>query len=430
MTTKQKIQFGFIAILFLCIGFSFPIDSEKQSIDLPISVLDSKFDLCLKNSSFEKSCKDTLDFLEQALEIRNIQSNLNIKTRYEIARKKLNGFSSKEEIITNAFNVWLSAIDHHARVVLAQSEESQSKDSYLSVKGIGIKVRMFKNRALVAYTLEGSSAEEIGLLPGDEILAVNGENLLKMSQPKKEFTLKKAKSPFMILAQRGNRIFQASASEKKFKLENVSFRLDRSGPIGVASIRVRTFAKDSSCESISKAVRSLESQGATRIELDLRDNPGGFVHEAQCAAGLFLGSGHLFAQLNKIELKGMDSVPSSPIGTLSGEKHVALFTDQEKITNLPVQIRINQNTASAAEMFAAALQDEGRAKIMGTRSFGKGSMQSAYHPWDDPELLLFKTTHIIDRPNGKTLQYSGVTPDIFTEKAEGSSFPREIDLTQ
>lgn len=130
-----------------------------------------------------------------------------------------------------------------------------------------------------------------------------------------------------------------------------------------------------------------------------------------------MGSGKLFAHLKKIKNTDLENIPSSAIGTLSQEQSVNLFTERDKVTDLPVQITINQKTASAAEMFAASLQDEQRATIIGTRSFGKGSMQSAFHPWDDPDLLLFKTTHLIERPSGKSLQFAGVTPECIHGKS-------------
>jgi carboxyl-terminal processing protease len=80
-------------------------------------------------------------------------------------------------------------------------------------------------------------------------------------------------------------------------------------------------------------------------------------------------------------------------------------------------------------MLTAALQDNGRAKIEGTRSFGKGSMQSVFHPWDDERLYLTRTTHRIFRPSGQPLNLVGITPDHVSARVEGENFPRERELT-
>ena len=80
-------------------------------------------------------------------------------------------------------------------------------------------------------------------------------------------------------------------------------------------------------------------------------------------------------------------------------------------------------------MLVAALQDAKRARIEGCRSFGKGSMQSVFHPWDDERLYLTRTTHLIYRPSGKPLNYVGVIPDLASSTTEGEKFPREKELT-
>jgi carboxyl-terminal processing protease len=116
-------------------------------------------------------------------------------------------------------------------------------------------------------------------------------------------------------------------------------------------------------------------------------------------------------------------------GTLGDESETVLTTEKTRLTTLPLTVTINQNTASAAEMLTAALQDARRARIVGSRSFGKGSMQSVFHPWDDEKLYLTRTTHSIYSPSGKPIQFRGISPDVVTAKVEGENFPRERELT-
>lgn len=429
---KRKFQIGFVGAVFFTLGFSLPSESEnKAGIQLPFSVLESRIDLCKSKPTFHRGCKAALSFLENKLPISErakLHRDRGFRERFVELHQILHSQSGDTDWVTGALNAWLAALDPHAKIVASDVEESQAKNSHFDVKGIGVRVRVYQDRVLVAYAVEGSAAEQSGVLAGDELVEVNSVNLRALDKGDKESALKRARSPYSLKVLRGGRKIELQANERKFQLENISaqLRTDAEGKTGV--LRIRSFAKDSACGEIYQAVKSLESRGAVRLEIDLRDNGGGYVREAQCAAGLFLGAGKMFAHLQKIN-GADDLVPVMPLSR-SKNRDVTLFTDQDQATELPVLIHINQNTASAAEMFAAALQDEKRAKVIGARSFGKGSMQSAFHPWNDPDLLLFKTTHIISRPSGKVLQYAGVTPDVLTEKAEGSLFPREIDLTR
>src|SRR5690606_18707769 len=131
------------------------------------------------------------------------------------------------------------------------------------------------------------------LRSGDEILEVNGTKLDQLTRVMRERLLKEAKAPFHLKVRRGSGVLALFAREKRITLPNVEWHA-RKNAEGV--IRIRSFAKESTCTDIRNAVEKLSERGVERIELDLRDNPGGLVREAQCAAGLFLGAGRLFAR--------------------------------------------------------------------------------------------------------------------------------------
>lgn len=98
------------------------------------------------------------------------------------------------------------------------------------------------------------------------------------------------------------------------------------------------------------------------------------------------------------------------MGFYQGE--FSLNTRGRELTNLPLAILVNENTASAAEIFVGAMQDYRRARVVGGQTFGKGSMQTAFQAWDNAKLYLFRSTHLIVRPSGLALQRLGITPDI------------------
>lgn len=427
---QRGLQLGFLALLFFSLTLSFPKlpgEPEWKGIQLSASLLESRLESCDKSAAHRKGCNEAIRYLQGQLRSADKKSDQSYASLLALLKRQKR---PQSEWVAGALNAWLSAFDPHAQITPAEQSDRQSADNHIQVKGLGVKLRIYRERALVAYVLEGSGAERSGLRSGDEILSLNGVKTRQLSRQEKENLFRAAKAPFRLELRRGAETIALEAEERRLSLPNVEWRV-RLSENGVREgvVRVRSFNKDSACAEIKSALASLESREIERVELDLRDNPGGLVREAQCAAGLFLGPGKLFARMEKSA--AADLLPASPAGySRAEEKEFNLFTDQDRVTDKPLLVRINQNTASAAEMLAAALQDDKRARLAGARSFGKGSMQSVFHPWDDERLYLTRTTHRILRPSGKGLDLSGVTPDIITERAEGADFPREADLTR
>jgi carboxyl-terminal processing protease len=354
---------------------------------------------------------------------------LDFTARFRNVKQLLvNSGRSEGSWVSGALNAWIANLDLHARLLPAREKMESIADDRIQVQGAGAKLRFLEGKVLVGYVVEGSGAEAAGLLTGDEIIGVNERDLQGMTTTQKRVLFRNVKAPYRVKLRRGLQTISALVGERRYVLANVETHL---GAAGIGVIRVRTFDKERTCSDLKEALLAMEARGAKSLELDLRNNPGGLVREAQCAAGLLLGRGHLFARLKKFdnpELQGL--LPSTLSGSSVGSNdEVSLITDEATVTSLPLQVRINQNTASAAEMVAAALQDNKRALVLGSRSFGKGSMQSTFHPWNDRDLFLLRTTHLIIRPSGKKIQYAGVSPDLVLEKSEGKNFPREQNLT-
>lgn len=399
---------------------------------LSASLLESRLSWCHRNPSQEKGCQAALQFMEDELsetgraEAKKLSRDA--EQRFQGIKRLLEAAGKPEATwVTGALNAWIVTLDLHAKILVAKEKEKSIADDKIVVQGAGAKLRFIEGRVLVGYIFEGSGAAQAGLMAGDELLSVNGLAMKGLNTNVKRNFFRELKAPYHLQVRRENREFPLSVEEKRLVLPNVEHRTS----LGQGTIRIRTFDKDDTCTEVRKSIAALELDGAQRIELDLRDNPGGLVSEARCVAGLLLGKGQPFASLQRLEnpeLQGF--LPSTASSSGMGARHdVSLRTEEGQLTALPLTIRINQNTASAAEMLAAAVQDAKRGKVLGARSFGKGSMQSAFHPWDDQDLYLMRTTHLIIRPSGKKIQYAGITPDLVLERAEGKNFPREQNLT-
>ncbi len=411
-------------------------NASLSSIETQLSLrLEQSLAFC-SDTQQRKGCKAAFSYLEEISESPGEKLAIEKRNDFSIAhltnlRLRLETKSiSKREWASGAFNAWLLSIDPHARLSAVDESDRSANADKIFVQGAGAKLRFHKGKVFVGYAMDGSAAEKAGLKAGDRILILNNRNLDKMRETSQKKWLARSKSPYSLIVERAGKRISIKITERKYYLANVETRISRMSQKVEGVIRVRSFDKDNTCSDIRLAIKRVLASDADIIRLDLRDNPGGLVREAQCAAGLFLGPGKIFARLRRLKNTAVENlIPTTIAGKNYGDKETTLETDGPKKTSLPLVVEVNQNSASAAEMLAAALQDNSRAKIIGVRSFGKGSMQSVFHPWNDARLYLTHTTHLIRRPSGSLLQFTGVTPDVVTQRHEGDNFPRERELT-
>lgn len=414
-----------------------PASAGPAGASMPSSFLEGRLELCHSSRIQRKGCGLAFRYLaETALSgktghLSSVPPDNPTRDFHDLAKRLRAAGYSESEWVTGAFNAWLAALDPHAKMVSAKESDSQASAEKILVQGAGAKLRIYRDRVYVAYSIEGSAAESIGLRPGDRVLALNGQEFQGLSETGKRRWLRDAKPPYRLVVEREGQELSLAIAEKRYYLANVESRVRERGGTREGIIRVRSFGKENTCRELRAAVEELEGEKVERLRLNLNDNPGGLVREAQCAAGLFLGGRKAFARLIRQDNRAArELIPAAlTSGNFDDSDRIVLRTTGPAATALPLVVEINQNTASAAEMLAASLQDNHRASITGTRSFGKGTMQSVFHPWSSPKLYLTRTTHRILRPSGQPLQFAGVSPDTSVCVREGENFPRERELT-
>jgi carboxyl-terminal processing protease len=259
-----------------------------------------------------------------------------------------------------------------------------------SYTGVGVWIRRGSDGALRVMSVEPSSpAARAGLKPGDVVVAVAGRNVGKRSVADVVASLRgDAGTIVAVQVRRGSRLLTTSLRRAAVRDDDVSAT---QLPGGVERLRVSAFTRGVGRWMRAK-VRAAAAQHVRGLVLDLRDNPGGLLDEAVETASAFLHDG--------------------PVVSYQQRGHAAQMLDAlgGGNTGLPLVVLVDGGTASAAEIVASALQDRGRAVIIGSRTFGKGSVQ-APSQLSDGSALELTVGHYLT-PSGHSIDGVGVTPDL------------------
>ncbi len=396
-----------------------------KKIHLPLSLLVARADSCLDSQAQFNGCIDALHSLQQWKQLGNLPGIPALhygKTK----RLKANPFPSlfsqfqraamervpleeHAEITAHALNAWTQRLDPHARLepntfgtleLLSQNEPRST--------GLGIQIHHRDNR--IVQVLGNSPAARAGLRVGDKLTEINGTAMDRLDPHERRGFLQGAQEDFLVSVVRSGRKLQFRVTGRPVWLSNVEYALESARGRKRSVITVHSLKPAGVCQEVARLVLKAERRGVDHLILDLRGNPGGRVEEARCLAGIFLGPEVRVATVRRTALPhGL--MPVTPAREL-GAPIEHLYTDRGKITDLPIDILVNGLTASSAEIFSAALQEHGRARVLGERTFGKGTMQTVFHPWDREDLHLHLTTHLVFTPLGRALQTEGVSPDV------------------
>ncbi len=260
--------------------------------------------------------------------------------------------------------------------------------------GIGVRLAPYTQQTVIDEVLPGGPAMEAGVLAGDIITHVDGEDVGELGRGEVVDRVRGEPGTQVVL-----RISRAGVEEpldlaltrRLVRAPNVSWRMVGDG---IALVHVRMFDQDSAAE-VEDALRELQDEGARAVILDLRGNPGGLVGEAIRMSDAFLSEGLVLG------LRGRSDVPRPPV---EADPEVALAAD------IPVVVLVNGGTASAAEIVAGGLQGNGRATVVGTRTVGKGSVTSVISLSDRSGLML--TVSRYQLAGGLVIEGTGIEPDV------------------
>ncbi|MEL6202651.1 MAG: S41 family peptidase [Pseudomonadota bacterium] len=307
---------------------------------------------------------------------------------------------NEKELVESAINGMLTSLDPHSSYLNADDAEDMRTQTRGEFGGLGIEVTMEDDAVKVITPMFGTPAEAAGVLAGDLIIGIDGTEVRGLTLTEAVDRMKGApNTPIDITVVREgvSEPFDITIIRDIIKVQAVKFRQeDDIGYLRVISFTDQTF--DNLRTGIEELTKDIGEENLKGFVLDLRLNPGGLLDQAINVSDAFLERGLI------VSTRGRDDRDTRRFSARNGDL----------IEGLPVVVLINGGSASASEIVAGALQDHKRATVVGTQSFGKGSVQTILQLADNAALRL--TTALYYTPGGVSIQGKGITPDIVVEQ--------------
>ena len=307
------------------------------------------------------------------------------------------------ELFEMAVQGMLSGLDPHSVFLEEKAYDSLQENTQGEFSGLGIEIGQERGYITIIAPIDGSPAEAAGLEAGDVILKIDGESIRDLPVDRSVDLMRgpTGSEVLLTIGRRGTQDpFDVTVIRDIIKVPSVRSRELMKGYLW---LRAAQFQKDTGNEAIAVLQEALAEGGLNGVVLDLRNNPGGVLGASVDMAGALLDGG-LVVYTEGRHPQAAERFEASPGDILD---------------DLPIVVLINGGSASASEIVAGALQDRRRAVIMGTRSFGKGSVQTILPVTETRAVKL--TTALYYTPNGRSIQAEGIVPDIVVERAEVTS---------
>jgi len=323
-----------------------------------------------------------------------------------------------KRLVEGAINGMLAALDPHSAYLTPDLYKELQVETKGSFGGLGIEITNRNGMLTVVAPIEDTPAYRAGLESQDVILKIDGEFTKDMSlveAVKKMRGPKNTKVKLTIKREEPTRLFDVTLTREVIKIQSVKSKMLENG---YGYIRLTQF-QERTDDDVTNALRALEKEsgGLHGLVLDLRNNPGGLLTQAVKVADIFLDSG-LIVYTD---------------GRLENQKQKYFAHKASTWTEFPMVVLVNGGSASASEIVAGALQDHKRALVLGTTTFGKGSVQTIL-PLDDTSALRLTTARYFT-PNGRSIQATGIVPDIQMQQGtqvaqadKGAGLLREANL--
>lgn len=300
----------------------------------------------------------------------------------------------EEKLMEDAINGMLSALDPHSSYLTAKSFQDMQVQTKGEFGGLGIEVTMESGLVKVVSPIDDTPAAKAGLKPGDFVTHIDGEQVMGLTLSE---AVEKLRGPVntkvkLSIRRENAEPFDVTLTRDVIKIQSVKSKvLDDIGYIRITTFNELTYP------GVSKGIEEIKSKVGDKLKglvIDMRNNPGGLLDQAIAVSDAFLEGGEIVStRSRKVE-------DTQRVNAKAGDL----------VKGLPIVVLINGGSASASEIVSGALQDNHRAIVLGTQSFGKGSVQTIIPLPGHGAMRL--TTARYYTPSGKSIQGKGITPDI------------------
>jgi len=343
--------------------------------DSPKNVIDEVWQIV--NSEFVDREFNHLDWKIKRQELLR-QEYGDQKSAYKAIRKSLEGLG-----------------DPYTRFLEPKQYQDLTSQTSGELSGIGIRLGIDKktSKLTIVEPIPNSPASEVGLKSGDRIVSINGKptELMSLEQASAEIKGEVGTEVELEIVRKGQPGFEVAISRAQIELPSVSYTLKEEQDSKVGYIKLDEFSSHAA-EQMQKAIEDLSSKQASGFILDLRGNPGGLLFSSVEIARMWMKEG---AIVSTIDRKG------------GNEKFSA---NGKSITDLPLVVLVDGYSASASEILAGALKENHRAKVVGSRTYGKGTVQSVHSLSDGSGLAVTIARYY--PPSGIDINKKGIAPDI------------------
>ncbi len=338
----------------------------------------------------------------------------------------------EKKLITDAISGMVSSLDPHSQYFDKKSFKEFREGTTGRFVGVGIEITQEDGLIRVVSPIEGSPADRAGLKPGDLITRVDDTAVrgLSLNQAVKRMRGEPGTKVLLTILRRDeNRSFPVTIVREEIRTQSVKARVVEPG---YAWLRLSQFQERTVDDFVTKLEDIYQREPSLKgLVLDLRNDPGGLLDAAVAVSAAFLPEDVTVVSTNGQIEESKSVYKARPEDYLRRRGHDPLKRLPAAVKTVPLVVLVNEGSASASEIVAGALQDHKRATIMGSQTFGKGSVQTVRPLGPDTALKI--TTALYYTPNGKTIQAKGIVPDIMIDDtAEGSPFAvlrmREADL--
>jgi carboxyl-terminal processing protease len=337
------------------------------------------------------------------------------KTRMELLKRN---YRNRQEAYAAIRSTLKKLGDPYTRFMDPQQFQSLNNQTSGEMSGVGIKLEANPRtqQLVVAEAIENSPAAKAGIKAGDIIVAIDGKSTKNMNLEGAISLIRGeiGKSITLKIARGSKTPFDIALTRAQIEVASVFSEVKQEGQLKVGYIRLAEFSSHSS-EQMQKAIKDLNRKQVNAYVLDMRGNPGGLLQASVEIARMWLDNGTI---VKTVDRKG------------GNEDFRAV---QGALTQLPMAVLVDGNSASASEILAGALKDNRRAQIVGAQTFGKALVQSV-HSLSDGSGMAVTVAHYYT-PNGTDIGHKGVTPDVkvdlnFNEQKNLADSPTLLGSTQ